>query len=266
MVILSALDVARERGVKSYKRLTVLFNPDEERSSLGSQAVIKELSAQQDYVLVYEPPEADLVTVSTNGIAYVHLEVNGLASHAGSAPEKGRNAVVELANQIVQLNSLGDPAKGTTVNWTVVKSDDRVNIIPDKATAIADMRMSDVTEVGRVQQDGNEIIRQKLVPDTDVSLKVEMRRPPFSKNPATDKLAEQANSIYEEIGTRIKPVSMRYGTDAGFAYSSENKKPVVIDGMGIVGGRIHSPEEWADLDSIPPRLYLTVRMLEILGK
>ena len=43
-------------------------------------------------------------------------------------------------------------------------------------------------------------------------------------------------------------------------------KPVVLDGMGIVGDRIHSSDEWADLDSVAPRLYLTLRMLEMMGK
>ena len=95
LLIVYALDIARERGFKDYKTLTVLFNPDEEKSSLGSRDMITKLSADQDYVLVFEPPEADVVTVATNGIAYVHLDVKGRASHAGSAPEAGRNAAVE---------------------------------------------------------------------------------------------------------------------------------------------------------------------------
>ena len=266
LIILGALAVARDRGLNGYKTLTVLFNPDEEKSSLGSREAIRSLSSTQDYVFVYEPPEADRVTISTNGIAYVHLNVQGLASHAGSAPEKGRNAVLELANQVVQLRDLGDPAKGTTVNWTVVQGGDRVNIIPDKASAIADMRMSDVSEIERVQRDADRIVRTQLIPETQVMVKVENRRPPFSKNEHSDRLAILANDIYQEIGKTIEPVSMRYGTDAGFAYNpAAGSKPVVLDGMGIVGNRIHSSEEWADLSSIAPRIYLTVRMIERLS-
>jgi len=69
---------------------------------------IRALASQQDYVLSYEPPDGERVIVATNGVAYVQLEVKGLASHAGSAPEHGRNAAVELAGQIMQLNDLGD--------------------------------------------------------------------------------------------------------------------------------------------------------------
>ena len=62
-------------------------------------------------MLSFEPPEREQVIVSTNGIAYVHLDVKGVSSHAGSAPEKGRNAAIELANQLLQLKDLGDAAK-----------------------------------------------------------------------------------------------------------------------------------------------------------
>ena len=266
LLIVYALDIARERGFRNYRTLTVLFNPDEEKSSLGSRDIIAKLAAEQDYVLVYEPPESDVVTVATNGIAYVRLEVKGRASHAGSAPEAGRNAAVELSHQIIQLKDLGSSAKGTTVNWTVVQSGDRVNIIPEKASATADMRMSDLSEIQRVQSDADRIIQKKLIPETEVSVKVENRRPPFSRNAESDRLAGMADGIYKELGKSIKPLAMRYGTDAGFAYNPKSGKPVVLDGMGIVGDRIHSSDEWADLDSVAPRLYLTVRMMEMMGK
>ena len=267
LLILYAIDIARSQGFKGWKTLTVVFNPDEEKSSLGSRAIVRTLSAQQDAVLVFEPPEADRVTVGTNGIAYVHLDVKGKASHAGSAPEAGRNAAMELANQLLQLKDLGSAAKGTTVNWTVVQAGDRVNIIPDKASATADMRMSDLSEIARVQADADRLVQHKLIPETTVSVVVENRRPPFSKNAASDQLAATADSIYRELGKSIAPVVMRYGTDAGFAYDPASPaKPVVMDGMGIVGDRIHSPDEWADLDSIVPRLYLTVRMLQAMSK
>ena len=224
LLIVYALDIARERGFRDYKTLTVLFNPDEEKSSLGSRAMIARLAADQDYVLVFEPPEADVVTVATNGIAYVRLDVKGRASHAGSAPEAGRNAAIELSNQIIQLKDLGSAAKGTTVNWTVIQSGDRVNIIPEKASATADMRMSDVSEIQRVQSDADRIVQKKLIPETEVSVKVENRRPPFSRNAGTDTLAQTADSIYKELGKSIKPLSMRYGTDAGFAYNPKSGK------------------------------------------
>ena len=39
----------------------------------------------------------------------------------------------------------------------------------------------------------------------------------------------------------------------------------LLEGLGIVGGGLHAPEEWADLDSVAPRLYLTLKLIELLG-
>lgn len=262
LLILNAVDMLKERGFKQYKTLTICFNADEEKSSLGSRALIKKLAADQDVVLSFEPPEQEQVIIATNGIAYVHLDVKGVSSHAGSAPEKGRNAAMEMAYQLLQLKDLGDPAKGTTVNWTVVQAGDRVNVIPAAASAKADMRLSVLSELERVQNDANRITQQKMIPETQVAVRVENRRPPFSKNPNTDALAKKAQAIYQDIGKTLTPVAMRFGTDAGYAYNPANPKQTVLEGLGIVGDKLHSVDEWGDLDSVVPRLYLTVMLLE----
>ena len=265
MMILQALAIAKARGFHGYKTLTVLFNPDEEVSSPGSRAAIHALSAQQDAVLIFEPPDAERVIDATNGIAYLHLDVQGLAAHAGSAPEKGHNAALELAHQVLQMQNLGDAARGTTVNWTLLNAGAKMNIIPEKASGTADMRYGDATELARVQRDAEKISATILIPGTTATVKLDAVRPPFSRNAATDKLAAQAVTIYRELNKTLVPTAMRYGTDAGFAYQPGSAKPMVLDGLGIVGDRLHSPDEWADLDSIAPRLYLTVRLLETLS-
>ena len=265
-LILHAVSLLKAQGFDRYGELTLLFNPDEEKSSIGSREAIRRFAPLQDAVLIFEPPEAEKVIVATNGISFVNLQVKGLASHAGSAPEKGRNAAMELAFQVLQLGQLGDPVKGTTVNWTVMQSGDRSNIIPEAGRATADMRMSDLSEVERVQRDADRIIQKKFVPENEVQVKVEYRRPPFQRNPQTEQLAKLANGLYGEIGKSVEPVAMRYGTDAGFAYTPNAAKPVVLDGLGVVGDRIHSSDEFVDTDSIAPRLYLTMRLIEQLSK
>lgn len=266
MLILQALAIARARRVHGYKTLTILFNPDEEVGSQGSRTAIRALAAQQDAVLVFEPPDAERVIIATNGIAYLHLDVQGLASHAGSAPEKGHNAALELAHQVLAMRNLGNAEKGTTVNWTMLRAGEKMNIIPDQASATGDMRYGDPRELARVQADADNSTAAVLIPETRAQVKVEPGRPPFSRNAATDALAAQAVAIYGEMGKALTPTAMRYGTDAGFAFQPGAAKPMVLDGLGIVGDRLHSPDEWADLDSITPRLYLAVRLIEALSR
>lgn len=264
-MILHALELLKAQQFDAYGTITVLFNPDEEMGSAGSKKIIAELARKHDYVFSYEPPDRDAVTTATNGINAVMLEVKGKSSHAGSAPEDGRNAVLELAHQLVQLKELGDPDKGTTVSWTMVAGGEKRNIIPNKASAEADMRYSDISETERVLADAQKIIANKLIDDTRVELRVDKGRPPLAKNPASERLAETAQRLYGEIDQRIEPIAMRFGTDAGYAYVPDSDKPAVLETMGVVGAGLHSEDEYIELSSIAPRLYLTTAMIRALS-
>lgn len=265
-MILHAIKLLQDQQFKGYGTLTVLFNPDEEMGSAGSKSIIAELARKHDYVFSYEPPDTDAVTVATNGINQVKLEVKGRSSHAGSAPENGRNALTELSHQIIQLKDLGDPAKGTTVNWTLAKAGEKANIIPDLATAEADMRYSDVSENARVMADAERISKNSLIPDTQITLTLNKGRPPLAKNESSESLAKIARQLYGQIDKTIEPIAMRFGTDAGYAYVPGSAKPAVLETMGVVGAGLHADNEYIELGSVAPRLYLTVAMIRELSQ
>ncbi|MEE4621633.1 M20/M25/M40 family metallo-hydrolase [Pseudomonas alliivorans] len=265
-MILHSLKLLQDQGFKDFGTLTVLFNPDEETGSSGSKNIIAELARQHDYVFSYEPPDKDAVTVATNGINGVILDVKGKSSHAGSAPEAGRNAAIELAHQMLQLKDLGDPAKGTTVNWTLIKGGEKRNIIPSSASAEADMRYSDLGESDRVIADAQRIVQKKLIDGTEVSVRLEKGRPPLAKNPGSEQLAKTAQTLYGKIGRNIEPIAMRFGTDAGYAYVPGSEKPAVLETMGVVGAGLHADDEYIELSSIAPRLYLTVALIKQLSE
>ncbi|UVM14572.1 M20/M25/M40 family metallo-hydrolase [Pseudomonas sp. B21-023] len=265
-MILHALKLLQDQQYKGYRTLTVLFNPDEEMGSAGSRQLIAELARQHDFVFSYEPPDKDAVTVATNGINRLKLTVNGRASHAGSAPEAGRNALIELAHQLLQLNALGDKDKGTTVNWTLAKAGEKANIIPAQASAEADMRYSDLSETERVQEDALRIIKKQLVADTQVELVMEKGRPPLAKNDASTQLAQTARQLYSKIDRQLQPIAMRFGTDAGYAYVPDSDKPAVLETLGVVGAGLHGDDEYMEIASVAPRLYLTVAMIRQLAQ
>ena len=66
-------------------------------------------------------PQDDRVRLATSGMRRAVLTVRGRASHAGGAPERGVNALDELAHQILQMRDLSDPATGLKVNWTLAQ-------------------------------------------------------------------------------------------------------------------------------------------------
>ena len=154
------------------------------------------------------------------------LNVKGRASHAGSAPEEGRNAVTELAHQLRPAEGPGRSGEGNDGQLDRRARDgDKRNIIPAQAAAEGDMRYSDLSEYDRVLADGKRLIGNHLIPDTEVEFRIEKGRPPLVKNPGSDRLAGLAREIYAKTGRDLKPVAMRFGTDAGYAYDPKNPKP-----------------------------------------
>jgi glutamate carboxypeptidase len=167
---------------------------------------------------------------------------------------------------MVQLKDLGDPAKGTTVNWTMAKAGEKRNIIPALATAEADMRYSDLNETDRVLADAQRIAKTSLIADTQTTVRIEKGRPPLAKNEGSEQLAKTAQQLYSEIGLNIQPIAMRFGTDAGYAYVPGSSKPAVLETMGVVGAGLHADDEYIELGSVAPRLYLTVAMIMKLSQ
>lgn len=262
---LHALAILKETGFQDYERITFLINPDEERSSLESRDLIMATAKEHKYAISVEPGiPGDYVMNWRKGIGRLTMKVTGRNAHAGIEPEKGRNATVELAHQIVQLSNLGNPAKMTTVNWTLLdKTKTPVNVIPDSAWAQADIRVMYPDEFERVLADAKKIAAKQLIPDTKVEFDLFKGRPPFSKNDRTEKLVARLQGIYkDELGMKLGIQGSGGGSDANYAAIVG---AVAVDGLGIVGGNDHTPDEFIELGSITPRLYLLTRILMDIG-
>ena len=80
----------------------------------------------------------------------VRARDHGRAAHAGLEPERGVNATMELAHQVLALESLADAALGTTVTPTVAHSGASANTVPSFATVTIDVRARTVAEQERV--------------------------------------------------------------------------------------------------------------------
>jgi glutamate carboxypeptidase len=206
--------------------------------------------------------DSDKIALATSGIALAALSVKGRASHAGSAPERGVNALYELSHQLLQLRDLSVPERGLKVNWTVSKAGVVRNMIPPAAQAWADIRLLKVSDLAGVETKIRERIQKKLLPDSVVEVKIENRRPPLEATEASRAVGEQAKAIYKEIGRDlfVDPEPEGGGTDAAFA-ALETKSPVV-ERFGLQGFGAHSNDaEYVLVDSIRPRLYLATRLV-----
>jgi glutamate carboxypeptidase len=264
-LILHTLAVLRALDARSYGTLTVMINGDEEIGAPGSRALITRLGREHDVILSCESGgtgSEDRVQLATSGNGAVLLRVSGRAAHAGEAPEQGRNALYELAHQIMQMRDLSDPKSGIKMNWTLASAGTVRNQIPAAAQATADVRVQRVASWDEIERRVRERVKKTLVPDTKVDVVVERRRPPLEATDASRQLAARAQKIYAEFGRTLHVSTEGTGgaTDAALA-ALETKAPV-IEGLGLLGDGAHSNDaEYIVLSSLEPRLYLLARLI-----
>jgi glutamate carboxypeptidase len=269
-VIIHTVAMLQALKFKEYGTLTVLINGDEEISSPGSRALITRLGGEHDAVLSFEGASVkeDKLSLATAGIASVTLNVTGKASHAGSAPELGVNALYELSHQVLQMRDLSDPATGLKMNWTISKSGSNRNVIPASATASADVRVLKVSDYDRIEQQVQERVKKQLIPEAKVELKFERRRPPLEATEASRSLAAHAQRIYkDEIGKPLGADDKAAGGGTDAAFAALKTKAPVVERFGLQGFGAHSADaEYVLVDSIEPRLYLATRMVMDLSR
>jgi glutamate carboxypeptidase len=100
-----------------------------------------------------------------------------------------------LAHQLLQTNDLSDPARGIKFNWTIASAANTRNVIPDMATASADVRVQRVSDVDLVEKALRERVTKHLVPDVQVKVGFERRRPPLEPTAESRELAREAQAI-----------------------------------------------------------------------
>ena len=272
-VILHSLALLKDAGWRDYASITVLFNSDEEIGSRGSGEMIATLGEAHDVVLSYEPTAAKAVAkdegvlLAAAGTATATLEVKGRASHAGAAPEQGRNALVELSHQILATQDVAKAIPGAQLNWTFSQGGLVRNQIPERAHAFADVRLLQPDAADKLRAALEAKVREsKRVSDTEVSVTLEIGRPPFVAGERGLALAKRAQAIYAELDGRklLLHPSTGGGTDAG--YAGRSGKPAVLESLGLPGWGYHAKNEYIEVDAIAPRLYLTSRLLQDLAK
>ncbi|MDY6458138.1 M20/M25/M40 family metallo-hydrolase [Acinetobacter faecalis] len=262
--IIHTLETLKKLDYKDFGTVTVLINADEEISSPGSRKLITETAQDQDVVLSFEGGGKDgSLRLATSGIGAAYLDIKGKSSHAGVRPEDGVNALTELSHQIAQMQDLSNPQTGLKLNWTVATAGKTRNVIPDTASAQADVRALKVEDFDTVEKTLQDRVKNKKLADSQVAVKFEVRRPPLVANDKAISLTDKAKSIYkDELNLPLNVLSTATGGGTDAAFAGLRSKAAVIEGMGLSGDGAHSTNaEYVLLDTIVPRLYLATRLI-----
>jgi glutamate carboxypeptidase len=248
-VALEAMRACGELDMRPHRPVVLLLTCDEESGSFSGRELVEREAARAECVLVLEPPApGGRAKTARKGTGLFTLDVEGRAAHAGLEPEKGINAVLEIARQIDRVSSLARPELGTSVNAGTVAGGTHANVVPAEARAEIDVRFSTADEARRL----DEAIRSLTPFDERARLKVGggINRPPMERTAAVVGLFEKARRVAALLGMELGEASVGGASDGNFAAACG---ATVLDGLGVDGDGAHAAHEHIHADAVARR-------------
>ncbi|TQM12033.1 glutamate carboxypeptidase [Pseudonocardia kunmingensis] len=232
--------------------VTVLVTGDEEVGSPSSEALIRQEARGCDAAFVLEASaDGGALKTGRKGASMYEIAVSGRAAHAGLEPEKGVNAGIELAHQVLAVAALADPARATTVTPSVLQAGTTTNTVPASARLAVDVRVLSVAEQERVDRAVRAL--PTTVPGARVSVSGGPNRPPLSPESSATLFA-LARDVAARLGLDpLDGVTVGGASDANFTAGAGVP---TLDGLGAVGGGAHADDEHVRVAELPRRTAL----------
>jgi glutamate carboxypeptidase len=228
-----------------------LFTSDEEIGSPSSRPVIEAEAKRARAVFNSEPgrPSGAVVTARKGG-AFLRCEVFGKAAHAGNNLADGVSAIEEAARKILALHALTDSDRGVTVHVGLVSGGEAVNMVAPRATFTIDLRYIDPSDRAATLAAIEAIIARPFLPGTRARCETAGEFLPLVASPESKRLFHLYAACARAAGREVTGEFAGGCADSGFTASVGTP---TLCGVGPVGGRAHSPDEYMEVDTVVPR-------------
>jgi glutamate carboxypeptidase len=201
------------------------------------------------------PDGTEALVVKRKAAAAIRVDADGVAAHSGANPDAGRSALLALAGVARTLADLHDPdgPDALSVVPTMMSSGEAMNAVPAAGQLYVDMRADHedafIPVIGAVPNDvdgvGLSTERLRLWPGMDAR---EISAPTLTR-------------AAELFGRPIAGAARGGASDAS---NIAPHVPLVIDGLGPLGGYAHNPQEYLLLDSLEPRAEVALAVVGAL--
>lgn len=254
---LFAFQALLDAHVHLSKRIVFLWTSDEEIGSESSRKLLESEARRSDAVFVLEPAlgPRGLLKTSRKGVGEAKLTIRGRMSHAGLAPEKGINAIHELAAQISRIETWNDLRRGITINADIVAGGTRTNVIPEHATATLDLRAWRVSDMNNLEKRLHSL--KPIHRGAKLQLTGGFDRPPFERKHSAALFA-RAKSLAAGMGISLGEAAAGGGSDGNLTAALGIP---TLDGLGAVGDGAHAADEHILIRTMPERAALLAALL-----
>jgi glutamate carboxypeptidase len=283
---LGALDLLAHRGVKPPDDLLLVVVPDEEVGGPISHSAMKRWGAGARALWVLEPGEpasrsdtAETMVAGRRGMFDWHLTVKGQASHSGLHYWEGRSALAAAARWCTEAQALSARNGGPTVNvgrlvagdasfvenlataHILVGTERQLNVVPDRAVAEGEARFLRPSEEPEMETRLRSLARQ-IAAETGTEMEFTRQPliPPVDPDGPHRAICERAAALAAARGWTLEIERERGGISFPNFLPDPGRLPV-LDGLGPVGGGMHTREEFVELRSLQRRVVLLADLL-----
>ena len=260
---LYSLKLLNDLKIDHYAELILLFNPDEEVTSISSTKWMKHYAAQADIALCLEgPEERNTYITSRDGSVYYNVNITGRKAHAGTEPEKGANALEEMTYKLHDI--LQNPVPGTYLCICWIKGGSGDCIVADNAWAMLRFKISNPSTKEEIDRMLERINQRATVPGTvtEIAFWPEGGFLPMPRLPWVDDLCRLVEQTGQRLGYPIREAHSGGGADSA---STAMIIPTLC-GLAPVSYGCHTADERLDLSDIVPRLALLACVIHQIGK
>ncbi|MCC6322884.1 MAG: M20/M25/M40 family metallo-hydrolase [Phycisphaerales bacterium] len=268
VITLAALECLDECGIKL--PWTLLLNSDEETGSYHSERTIfaeaSRVATLGGVGIAVEPgangSEGALV-VARAGSGQFFIEVTGKAAHVGRDFASGISAVNALAELILKIAALSEPARDLIVNIGPIEGGTATNAVPDRARGWGNVRFPDQAAAGAIEARLRTLVSEAQTGAIRTRLESSFIRAAKPLTPDTQRLADMARAASLDLGREL-PFTKTAGVCDGNVMQAAGLP--TLDTLGVRGGGLHTPEEWIEIPSLVDRCQLlAVFMIRAAG-
>lgn len=260
-VMLGALQAFDAGPLKDKLGYQIVVTPDEETGNFASAPFLTNAAQSGAMIgMTYEPcMDTGAMSGGRKGSAVFDVVLHGRSAHAGRAKEEGRSALEAAAAMVVQLEQLNGQREGVTFNVGAIDGGSAVNIVPDLAIVRFGARAPDAEAAAWATNQVEKLL--EAARDLD-GISGHMHggfyRPPKPRNAAQDALFNAVSETGKAIGLDLEFVDTGGVCEGNniFAAGVPN-----VDTLGVMGGRIHSDEEYVVMSSFVERAQLSALLL-----
>lgn len=260
VVMLYALERALPAIDLQKVRLAVLLNADEEIGSPESHDLILETAKESVAALSFEPGGANgRFTCARKGVTSVRIECVGIPGHAGAKYKECASAIQALCAHIDRLYTLRDDEREISFNAGLISGGTAENVVAPSAVANCEFRYYNEAYKPMLMEKIAAICAEAPVPGVKTEVRFGASHPAIDLNEKSQALLDRALDICRAQG--ISRHHERTG-GAGDISIAGQAGIGVLDGLGLIGDKMHTVEEWVKLDSLPEQIALAAALIE----